>query len=93
MFIHFPQCLVWCEEEGGPCTCPREWLIRKNRTPRTPREREYCWQVFRRLDDGTYTDTPMMAARTMPKAVDVIATLERVAWRSHNPIASRIGTL
>lgn len=91
MFIHFPQCRVW--DNGDPCTCPREWRIRKNRSPRTDCEREYCWQVFRRLDDGTYTNAPMMAARTMPKAMDVIATLERVARRYYPPATtSRIGT-
>lgn len=86
MFIHFPQCAAW--NDATTCTCPREWRIRKNPTPRTPREREYPWLVYRRLDDGTYTTAPMMATRTMPKAVEVIATLERVARRFHSPAAS-----
>lgn len=80
MFIHHAQCPVWVHDETG-CSCPREWRIRKNRDPRNDRERDYPWMVFRRLDDGTYTDTPMVSARSHLKAVEIITTLIQVARR------------
>lgn len=79
MFIHNSQCPVWAE--AGVCTCPREWRIRKNRHPRTAQQAAYPWQVFRRLDDGSYHPAPMMQARTQGKALGLIATLTRVARR------------
>lgn len=87
MFLHFPACPVWWIQ-GGRCTCPREWRIRKNQTATSALQRERPWRVFRRLDDGRYTLA--FHAPSQSEAIQMVNAITVIADR--NPLLRRVRT-